>query len=551
MPPTRPSGFKFDRLDSVGAPDAEMDQEFLDVCYLDTGDLAVLSNQDDRRVILLGRTGTGKSALLHRLRHACPDQVITIYPEALALSHVANSQILSFVSNLGINLDPLFKLLWRHVFVVELLRYFFQQHSSDQQEGKFIQWIQSWFPNEGRESQSVKRAIDYLREWGESFWEHTEYRVKEITHTIETQLEDSIKATLGSRFASVAGNLGEKEMLTSEERAEVNKRAQEVVSKAQVHDLSQVLKVLDQVLSNRQHPYFVVVDHLDENWVEDKFQYQLIKTLVLISREFIGIRNAKIVIAIRRDLIERVFRLTRDPGFQEEKITGNYLQLTWTRDQILGLLDARVQHLVSRRYTKQPVHYQDVLPEEFEGAEIGTAIYRLAHRPRDVIALFNCCIQAGQDKAYIGTREFSVAVGEYSRGRLKALADEWHGDFPQLLHYVDIFKGLSPTFKISSVTDDQLIELCLKAASECPVIEGQLHSLAHGVVEQEVSAEHFREALFYTFYKCGLVGLKVSADAKAAWIDAGGQSVGRTQMTNDTSVSVHPAYTRALGMRVG
>jgi hypothetical protein len=550
MAPNRPMGFKFTRLDTIGTPDAEMDKEFLQSCFIDTGDLAVLSAVNDPRVILLGRTGTGKSALLERMTNRFGDQVISVLPESLALSHIANSQILNFVQGLGINMDPLFKLLWRHVFVVELLRRYFNHHATTNREHGFIAWLQCHFKGESRETKLNQQAIDYLREWGESFWEETEYRVKEITRKIEGELESAVGASLGTDFASISGQQSIRDAVTEEEKAEILARAQEIVSRAQVQDLNQVTRVLSEVLSNRQHPYYVVLDRLDENWIEEKLRYQLIKALVLTAREFVGTTNAKIIVAIRRDLIDRVFRLTRDSGFQEEKFAGSFLRLTWTKDQILELLDRRVEHLVSSRYTKGKVGYRDVLPEEFDSKEIGTAVFSIAHRPRDVIALFNCCILAGQDKSYIGAREFSIALGEYSRGRLRALADEWHGEFPQLMNYASVLRGRAPIFKLGSLEPQLIEDLCLQVAAELPAKEGAVHVMAHAVVDGDTQPEVFRETLLHGFYKCGLVGLKIAADSKASWADDAGQAVTRNQLTEHTSVSVHPAYTRALGMAV-
>ncbi|MEX2309294.1 MAG: hypothetical protein WD738_16965 [Pirellulales bacterium] len=543
----RPSGFKFTRLDTIGAPDAEMDGDILASCFVDTGDLAVIQDPGDRRVILLGRTGTGKTALLRRLELSHPDQTITIRPETLALSHIANSQILNSVSALGINLDPLFKLLWRHVFVVELLRRYFDQHAVANKEEGLLAWLQSFFSGTSREARQSQKAIEYLREWGESFWEETEYRVKEITRKIESEIEESLKASLGGKYTNVSGGKSTRGLLSDEERLEVANRTQEVVSRAQVQDLTQVMQLLGQVLSNRQHPYFIVIDQLDENWVEERVRYQLIKALILTAREFIGGTNAKIILAIRRDLIDRVFRLTRDPGFQEEKFVGNYLPLTWTRDQILNVLDSRVRYLVARRYTKQPVGYRDVLPETFDGRNIGDVIFEFAPRPRDVIALFNCCIQAGADKSYIGVHEFSIALGEYSRGRLRALADEWNADYPRLLDYAAIFKGRQVSFKIGSVTGNELEDLCLSIAAEHPARERGIHTMGHAVVEGDLSPSAFKEALFHHFYKTGLVGLKMSPDSRASWVNDSGQPVVRSQITDEVGVVLHPAYRRALG----
>jgi hypothetical protein len=116
----KPDKFKFKKLDSIGSADAEEDENFLRDCFIDTGDLEALGKMNDPRRIVVGRTGAGKSALLLRLAGS-QDRVISVRPESLALAYISNSTILQFLSDLGIKLDIFFKLLWRHVFTVEIL----------------------------------------------------------------------------------------------------------------------------------------------------------------------------------------------------------------------------------------------------------------------------------------------------------------------------------------------------------------------------------------------------------------------------------------------
>lgn len=97
------SAFRFKATDSIGAAGAE-DDEFLDECFVDTGALELLSDIGDRRLILLGRTGAGKSALLTVLERRREAQTIRISAEHLALTYVANSTILNFFGSVGVNL---------------------------------------------------------------------------------------------------------------------------------------------------------------------------------------------------------------------------------------------------------------------------------------------------------------------------------------------------------------------------------------------------------------------------------------------------------------
>src|SRR5689334_22778791 len=112
--------FKFRRHASIGSAAAEEDEKFLSACFVDTGDLSTLIDCRDPKRIILGRTGSGKTALLNRLTEI--KDAVLINPESLAFNYLTNSNILQFFLEAGVNLDLFFKLLWRHVFTVELIK---------------------------------------------------------------------------------------------------------------------------------------------------------------------------------------------------------------------------------------------------------------------------------------------------------------------------------------------------------------------------------------------------------------------------------------------
>ena len=57
----------FRRNSDIGAPDAEADDLFLSHCFTDTGDLATLLDCQNPKCLVLGRTGSGKTALLKQV----------------------------------------------------------------------------------------------------------------------------------------------------------------------------------------------------------------------------------------------------------------------------------------------------------------------------------------------------------------------------------------------------------------------------------------------------------------------------------------------------
>lgn len=84
-------------------------------------------------------------------------------------------------------MELFYRLLWRHVFAVELIKSRFNIVNEQSRDSFLIQIKNRVFGNKSRQE-----AIGYLVEWGESFWKETDYRVKEITKTLEKELGASL-----------------------------------------------------------------------------------------------------------------------------------------------------------------------------------------------------------------------------------------------------------------------------------------------------------------------------------------------------------------------
>lgn len=445
--------------------------------------------------------------------------------------------------DLGVNLDIFFRLLWRHVFTVEVIKAHFNI-KTEEDKATFLSWVGNLFTDKKH-----IRVVEYLDKCGKSFWEDTEYRVREVTSRLESDLQSS----LGSTAFGVGGSIKAGEHLTREEKADVIKRAQTVVNAVQIRELSEIIELLRDILAkNPQKNYYITIDRLDEDWVEDRLRYLLIRALIETVRDFSQAQQVKIVVALRYDLFDRVIRLTRSAGFQQEKYESLNLHLQWSREQLVSVLDSRIERLVEQRYTKQKVTHKDILPNSIQKNK-GTIEYILERtfmRPRDIIHFFNLCILQANNQPQITGQMVRQAEREYSTDRLKALAEEWIVDYPGLLMFKEVLKSRPPRFKVQDVTVRDCEELCLAIAASSSSRNGELEDMAYRVVEVSFPVGEFRQNLMQCFYRVGLVGLKLGASEKVYWSTSGPRrSVSVAEIAADSGVAVHPCFWRVLGIR--
>ena len=186
---------------SIGATSAQEDESFLAECFIDTGQAQQITDISSPKCVALGRTGSGKSALLMHLEQT-QEHYASIDPEDLSLGYISNSDILRYFDDLGINLDVFYQLLWRHVLIVELLK--LKREFHDQETAKT--WLARVY-NSFDKNPKRRAALEYLTRFSASFWLDTEKRVREVVDKIETSLENSVgmnAAALRAKFEASA-----------------------------------------------------------------------------------------------------------------------------------------------------------------------------------------------------------------------------------------------------------------------------------------------------------------------------------------------------------
>lgn len=532
--------FTFRKHASVGAAAAEDDERFLSDCFIDNGDLSPLLDCADRRRIILGRTGVGKSALIKQLADT-KENVILVNPETLSFNYLTNSTILQFFLEIGVNLDLFFKLLWRHVFTVELLKARYDLRTQNATRSFFDR-----FKNMISKDHHKERAIQYLAKWGEHFWEETEYRIKEITQHVESELT----ASLAGKLPPADIKLGASTKLSEDERREIIQRGRTVINNIQMKELTDVLQYLNEdVFNDDKYDFYLCIDKLDENWVDEKFRYLLIRSLIETIRDFLQVRHVKIIVAIRTDLIERVFRFTRDSGFQEEKYRSLYLQVRWSENQLVDLLDRRISYLVRQTYTKKSVGFSDITPSNI--GKIPTQVYMIQRtllRPRDLIEFFNNCIEQADGRAALTKDLILLGEGSYSKLRLRSLQDEWVNDYPGLITFASILKQKPVSFRLRIVAKAAVEDVCLEYSIDHLERTDVLSTQARAVADGKASWEAFVCQLFHVFYLTGLVGLKTDAHEKWQWSYQGTSTIVADTINLDSSVIIHPMFFRVLGI---
>ncbi len=493
---------------TLGGEAAEADY-LLEDAFFESSDFQVVESRSDHRCFIVGRTGSGKSAILKHLEEVNPDHVIRISPENLSLPYITNLQAIRYLDSLEVNLDTFWNTLWRHVLLVEIIRHRYGVATPDAKRN-VLQALMSKL----QKDKAKQAALDYLNEFEGRFWCEADERVREITD----KFTERIDAEAGVKL-SVAGNgfnaSGKSAYETStESRAEQVHRFQRIVNENQLARLNKMVEVLDDhILDSTQDYRYVVIDDLDKEWVDERIANDLIRCLFSTVYGLQHVRNLKVLVALRTNIFQEL-DFGRRGGGQEEKFRALVLDLRWTRADLETLLDERLR-AVTKGSDLKVFTIKEVLPNPNNtmGKPIDYILERTLLRPRDAIAFANECLGVGVGKGRLSWDDIKTAERSYSSKRVLALRDEWKGTYPGIGAVIDKFRR-SPTQQTSEQFQARLDEIMLLLSD--PNFEGVkwLTNATSAMWSSGVDSTWFEvyQPLTQILYNIGLVGMSTQGN---------------------------------------
>jgi len=529
---------------NIGNSAAEADDEFLFRCFVDHPALSIMADTASAKLFLSGRTGTGKTAIISMIKRNNKNSS-EIDLADLALGYVANSDFIQFLNALGVDLDIFFQALWKHVFCIEYIRLRYGVKNATESKS-FFQSVTNFFDRDERRATALK----YLSAWEGKFWITMDENIKEITQKIETSIDTELSGEV-EKFKARAGYA---RSLSSEKRSSLVARAKKVINSSLLAELSKVLDLLAEFEPSNKYneSYYILVDKIDEKWVDDSIRYQLIRALIECLRSFRKISDLKTIVSIRSDVLERVVQESNHPGFQREKYDDYFFRLKWDKSQLWKLVNKRINFLFRKKYSSESVFFNDVFDKKVGNKDsFDYMLERTLMRPRDIISYVNLCLSAAEGKSKVTQSIIRKAESEYSRVRLQALIEEWESAYPSLRIAFDIISRKGSDFYPQYLLSKEFIEDFMLEVDDQPA--AHLDPIAHDVLKAismkgDATEKVVTGHLISELYRIGAVSLKTSATEPFQHSHKDVPVIKASAISKDTKIKIHPMLHIALNI---
>ena len=518
---------------SIGTGNAESDDDFLFDCFIDYPPVEACRRLGSPGMIVSGRTGAGKTAILRHIESSA-EHAAFLDPFEMSMGYVSNSDALRFLTAIGADLDLLFQVLWKHVLCIEFIRLRWNVESTQRSNSVFAR-LRERFGRDERKN----RSLAYLQEWQGKFWITMDQNIKEITESVEKKLQAEVGAEI-DKF-KLGGQYERR--LSSEKKSEIVARTRKIISTDQLSELHGVIDMLS-IPENGDHMkgFYILIDKLDERWVDDSVRFRMIKALIESLKSFRKIQNLKILVALRTDVLERVVQETADIAFQREKFEDNAVRLDWSKSDLKALVETRVAALFRRKYTGKTVTFGNIFPSKVGSQDtFDWMLERTLMRPRDLIAFVNACFDEADGQPQVTVSAIRKAEGEYSRKRKDALAQEWISSFPTIHQTLEFLaKRRRVAFTLSEVGDDEIENFALAICSQPKAEFDRLWEVCNDHVEKSGSGFDVLAQIASTLYRVGAVGIKIRPEEKMAYSHMNQPLIEPSILTSSSALRIVP-----------
>jgi len=534
------NSIEFSATSRIGNISAEADEEFLFKCFVDVAALSELRQADSPKMLLLGSTGSGKTAIIRKIERDSESSSL-IQLDEMALDYLGNSDVIQFLISIEVNLDLFFQALWKHVILIEFIR--IKSQVSDESKSRFIF---SQIFNSFSKDQRKQRGLDYLQKWESKFWISMDENIRQITQ----RLEESVNAELGVEVQKFNTRAGYARTLGAEKKSQLQRVARKFAAPELLSDLAKVIDTLAEHGPKTQ-PSYILIDRLDENWIDPSIKYPLIRALIESVKSLLRISDLKTVVALRSDLLEKVIIETREAGFQSEKYDDYIIRLRWDSRLLKKLVNDRINFMFRWKYNKQNVTFEDIFSEKVSntGSPFSAIIEKSLLRPRDVINFVNMCLEASEGKTSVSRKAFTRAERDYSANRLTAMIEEWQNAIVGAGGLVELLKGKRSSFPLSEFCTSKLLDdLVGKYPENADRNKDELWRLVDDATSKSVEPFDLACALFDRLHLMGAVGVKYDSDLPYQYFYQTQKPLPTSHLNEHTKIRIHPMLHSALGV---
>ncbi len=532
--------FKFHKYQTIGAPDAESDND-LEKVFIENGEIDVLKDLANPKCIIIGRTGAGKSALIKHFEDNI-SKTVRIAPESMSIKYLSNSNILDYFRNLGVNLNFFYKVLWKHVFIVELLKLYFEEDMRKKES--FFENLHEKIKNQfGKPNPSKQKAIKYLETWSQEFWLQTEHRVK----SLENELTTKFLSETGLSMDVLNSKSSLEDSTIQKKNTEIKYKAEKVINEIQADELFEIINIMkNDLFNNPQKKFYIIIDDLDKEWVSPQIVYDLIAAMIEVIKEFQVFKSCKIVIALRDNLHQLALSGKEHRGGQREKFSSLYLNIEWTKDSLKELLDKRLK-LVSNN----SIDFKTVFEKENKNKETGFeyVLARTFLRPRDLISFINKIITNANSKSYFSTNLIKLAEPEYSIERFQAIEDEWAENYGDIRKICSCLIGIHNGFKIINIKEDSFYQIYCDE-EYIKFFRGELYDVCHKWSNKKIKFKDFLKEIFFILYRIGIIGIKKGPEFPIQFFYDKASPILIDDFDSDVRIYIHKTFYSALKINV-
>jgi len=382
---------------------AEHDSKMLESSFWETSDYKSLLESNDRAIVV-GRRGTGKSALVHMLAKHWSNKpktkVMTISPEEEQIIGLRDT--FELFGDKYLHIKAGIKMAWRYGIYMEIITDLANHYKL-------------------QKNIDVAAIAHHIQSWGS--------RRQSISSKIRKKLKDILIAEQSpqSRIADLSDAL----------------------------ELDLIEEVLFEALEKSDVQYVVFADKLDEGYSPDDLGVAIVDGFIQTVID-IKSRSKELVIAfafVRDNIYRSISKL--DPDFTRN-IEGQTLRLHWDEYNLFNLVCNRMRIAFKCDIENNTRIWNQFAANELKGKDgFRTALKLTLYRPRDILVLLNdAFLRANShDRKEIILEDIDATAKTISSNRLNDLHKEYESIFPALDEFTKVFTGCQPEISIPAAVE--------------------------------------------------------------------------------------------------